>query len=156
MTFNKILLWSIFILPWFSLFLLKRHAIKHYMPVTVFTSLLVTLYDELAYTQKWFAVKETIMPWFIDFIPFVFGVFIVGTLWIFYLTYGHFWLYFITNIVIDGLFCFLAHNWFIKLGLIENLKHRDIHIFIAFVIISIIAYGYQVWQDEGLEKEVKK
>lgn len=153
MTFNQILLWGMLILPWLSLFFLKKNIIKYYMPVSIFTALLVTIYNELSYTQKWWVKKETIFPQVIVFVPFVYGAFLVGTLWIFYLTYKRFWLYIIANLITDGIFCFFAHNWFIKLHIVEDVKHRDFHIFIAFTIISIIAYGYQVWQDEVLKHE---
>jgi len=151
MTFNKLLLWGIFTLPWFSLFLLKKQTIKHYMPVAVFTTLVVTLFNEMAFTQKWFAVKETIFPWVITFAPFVFGAFAVCTIWIFYLTYQRFWLYLLTNIIADAAFVFLAHNLFRMLGLIENLKFNNYHLLITFVLISIIIYGYQVWQEEVIK-----
>jgi hypothetical protein len=151
MTFNKILLWSIFILPWFSLFLLKRHSIKRYMPVAIFTTLLVTLYYEIAFTQKWFIAKETIFPWFIVFVPFIFGLFMVGTIWIFNFTFGRFWLYIITNLIIDCIYTFLLRNWFINLGLIQNIRANNFNVFIAFTLIAIIIYEYQVWQDKVLE-----
>jgi hypothetical protein len=75
---NKFIMWSFLIVPWLSLLLLKREVVKRYMPVAIFTALLVTIYNELG-------------PSLITFVPFVYGGFLVGTIWFFYFTFGKLW-----------------------------------------------------------------
>lgn len=111
--FNKIILWSSLILPWLSLFFMKKESIKRYMPVAIFVSLLVTILFEVAYTFKWWVMLDKIAPWGnITNVAFTYGTFLVGTIWIFYFTYRKFWAYMVTNILIDGIFAFGLSRFF--------------------------------------------
>jgi hypothetical protein len=126
------------------------------MPVAIFGALLVTLQHELAFTQKWWVVKETLLPPIITFVSFVYGAFLVGTIWIFYFTFGRFWLFLITNIVMDFLFAFPMNNWFQKIGLYQHINYTNWNVFFTFTAISFMIYGYQMWQEGVLidrEKE---
>jgi hypothetical protein len=149
---NQIILWSSLIVPWLSLLFLKKDIVKRYMPVAIFTSLLVTIYNELGYTFEWWVVKQTLFPWIITFVSFVYGGFLVGTIWIFYFTYRKFWLYLITNIVVDFLFMFPVNNWFERLGIYQLINRENWQIFLDFVFISVIIYFYQLWQEGVLIK----
>jgi hypothetical protein len=141
-------MWSFLIVPWLSLLLLKREVVKRYMPVAIFTALLVTIYNELGYTFQWWIVKQTIFPWIITFVPFVYGGFLVGTIWIFHFTFGKFWLYMIANIVIDFLFMFPINYVFEKKLELYKLIHQDSwDVFFIFIGIAVVIYVYQVWQE---------
>jgi hypothetical protein len=139
------------ILPWLSLFFLKKESIKRYMPVTIFTALLVTITFEIAYVYKWWVIKEEIVPWGnITNVSFAYGMFFIGTMWIFYFTYRKFWVYLFTNLVVDGLYVF----FFAKLieGKIRVLVNIDKPtLFFVMILQALIIYGYQVWQ-EGIFK----
>lgn len=50
------------------------------MPVTIFTSLLMTIIFQIAYTYKWWTIQEQIVPWgFMIDVSFAYGIFTVGT-----------------------------------------------------------------------------
>ncbi len=145
----KIILWGILILPWISLVWIEKEAIKRYMPVTIFTSLLVTIWFEFGYAYRWWTILERIMPWgFITDVSFVYGPFAVGTIWIFYLTYQKFWIYVLTNIGIDAFFSFLGLTWFVEGMGIATINIDRWIIFIIYISFSFVIYGYQAWQEK--------
>ncbi|MBP1931903.1 hypothetical protein [Ammoniphilus resinae] len=153
--FNKIIMWSSLILPWLSLFFMKKESIKRYMPVAIFVSLLLTILFEMAYTFQWWIMLDKIAPWgYITNVAFAYGAFLVGTMWIFYFTYQKFWVYMVTNIVIDGLFMFGLSHFFE--GRLYNLVNMGrFGVFLLMLFLAVIIYGYQVWQ-EGVIKNPER
>ncbi len=151
---DKLLLWIAWIVPWFSLLFLKKDVLKRYMPVAVFTSLLVTIVFEIAHALRWWEMKEWIVPWgSITNVSFVYGLFIVGTIWIFYFTFRSFWLFLATNVAVDALQAFVFD------GLFEGRVYRlirinDFQVFLLMIGISFVIYAYQKWQ-EGVFAEEK-
>lgn len=142
----------IFLAPWFSLIFMKKEILKRYTPVATFSALLVTLHGELAYTQKWLTQHVGITKALITFVPFTFGLFLIGTIWIFALTFGRFWLYLIVNIVVDFLFAFGLHKVMVRQGIVGEVKHGSFEVFVAFVIMALLLYVYQLWVDGSLLK----
>ncbi|MFD1039243.1 hypothetical protein ACFQ3N_12695 [Virgibacillus byunsanensis] len=150
---NEILLWMSLIAPWLSLFLMKTGAIKRFMPVAIFVTLLLMIIYEIAYTYDWWKLKEYILPWgYITHGSFAYGLFLVGTIWIFYFTYHNFKIYMITNIIIDAMFAFVflpLTNW---LGINELIKISNWGVYLIMLTLAVIIYLYQRWQ-EGIFKE---
>ncbi|MFC0559408.1 hypothetical protein [Halalkalibacter alkalisediminis] len=143
----------ILFLPWFTILFMKKEFIKRYTPVATFSALLVTLHGELAYTQEWLTQNVKITDVFITFLPFTFGLFLVGTIWIFAVTFGRFWLFLFVNIVIDIVFAFGIHRFImVPQGIVEELKHGSFEVFTAFLVMAIILYLYQMWVEEALFK----
>lgn len=149
--FIDFIIWSSFLVPWLSLFFLDKQTIKRFMPVAIFASLLVTVQNELAYTYKWWVVKETILPQIITYFPFVYGAFLVGTIWIFYFTFGNFKLYLLINLAIDALFAFPLNEWFESLGLYKLVNYTNWEILFTFTLMAVLIYLYQLWQQEVLK-----
>ncbi|MDQ0254852.1 hypothetical protein J2S74_002231 [Evansella vedderi] len=141
----------LFALPWLTLIFMKKEIIKRYTPVATFSALIVTLHGEMAYTQEWLKQEVPITDWLITFVPFTFGSFLIGTIWIFAFTYGRFWLYLIVNILVDAFFAFGLHKFLIvPLGIVTELKHGSLEVFIAFLIMALFLYAYQLWIDSAL------
>ncbi|MBB5174599.1 hypothetical protein [Texcoconibacillus texcoconensis] len=146
--FNVVVLWGSFIIPWLSLLLLNGDVIRRYMPVAIFGSLLVSIQNELAYTYEWWVVKETLFPQIITYVPFVFGAFLIGTIWIFHLTGWNFWLFMLANVVMDLIFAFPLNNWIQSLGLYELVNYTNWDVFYTFIFIAMLLYVYQKWQEK--------
>lgn len=146
--FNKIMLWSFLILPWPTLLFLGKESVKRYMPVAVFVSLLVTILFEAAHSLKWWVMIDQIVPWgYITNVSFVYGIFLVGTIWIFHFTFRNFWLYITTNIVIDGLFAFVLNNFF-EGKIYRLVNFNELQVFLLMVGLSLTIYFYQRWQEQ--------
>lgn len=146
--FVKVTLWIAFILPWFTLIFMKKERIKRFMPVTIFTCLLVTIVFDIGYTYKWWVIHTYIFPWgFISDTSFVFGLFAVSTIWIFHLTYERVWLYFITNFVIDLVYSMVGFKALktANIATIQNIKEWQV--FLLYFSLAIIIFLYQRWQE---------
>lgn len=123
------------------------------MPVSIFSALLVTIVYEIAYTYKWWILKDAIFPWgYVTNTAFAYGAFLVGTMWVFHFTFGRFWLYFVANLLLDGFFAFLFLRLEEKFGIVELISVKHYHIFLIMTGLSFILYPYQLWQDRGWKK----
>jgi hypothetical protein len=155
---NKILLWTILIAPWFTLFLIKKENIKRFMPAAFCASYLMIIYNVVANNQKHWVINETIIPWLKPlFVSGVFGAFPVITLWVFHFTYGKFWKYLITNIIIDFMFAvFPLHYLFQEvLNIYTLVTITPWWRFLLFVFFSLIIYVYYKWQETMFHSKPK-
>jgi hypothetical protein len=151
--FNQILLWSALVVPWFSLILMKPALLKRYAPVVLLSALLVTINQEVAYSLNWWVNQDQIVPWgHITNISLVYGMFAVGTYWIFYFSYGSFWFYLVLNAVIDGVWLILTPPYMESRGILLLVNMNAWLLFVISMGISVILYGFQMWQ-EGIYKE---
>lgn len=147
---NKIVLWVIFIGPWLTLFFLKKEDIKRYMPVAIFATFLMMMYNVYAFNEKHWVINVAIFPSLRPlFASGILGGFPVITLWIFHFTYGRFWLYLTANIILDFMFAVFPIHYLFQdvLGIYTLIKITSWGRFVLFVILSVIIYGYFKWQD---------
>lgn len=135
-------------LPWFTLFFLKKDAVKSYMPVGILASFMMAVYNTYASNQNHWEIKTNIIPSLKPlFVPGIFGVFIITTIWIFYFTYGNFLRYLLTNIVADFMFAIFPIHYLLqeKWGIYELVNITRFERFGLFVTFSVILYGFQMW-----------
>lgn len=149
--FTLLLLWSMLILPWFVLIPLKSYQVKRFFPAGLFGALLLTVVFQMADAFDWWKVTRTI-PLFTNITSFVYGLFLVGTIVILYFTYGHFWRYFITNLVVDAFLAFLVSPWFEYLGIYELHRIHPLGVYFITTILSVLTYLYMKWQDGVMAK----
>lgn len=147
--FNKIILWSSFICPWFTLFFMKKNSVRRYMPVTVFTALMATITSEIAYHYSWWKHTDVIVPWgYITNPSFIYGLFSVLTIWIFYFTFRSFWLYLAVNILLNAFQWFFLIKWtFVALNIFEYVNITPFRVFLLGIVQALIIYGYHTWQE---------
>ncbi|MGG4549890.1 hypothetical protein ABER02_19270 [Rossellomorea marisflavi] len=145
----KIILFIAFLLPWISLFFAKGSTIRKFMPVTIFTCLLMTIIFQIAYTYDWWVIHEYIVPWgyMID-VSFAYGVFAIGTFWIFRFTHHYFFLYIVTNLVMDAFMCFLALPLLDKLGIASYKNITSWEYFLVIFALSFVVYFFHKWQEK--------
>jgi len=147
---NQIFSWSTFVLPWLTLFLMKKEDIKRYMPVALFAALLTTIIHDVGIDLGFWTVRGRAFPLY-EMLPYFYGLIPVLTLWIFKFTNGRFRLYFITNLVLDIGFAFYflgsllpARGIYALVGIT-----RTQVVFINVVHITLL-YIYQKWQEGEL------
>jgi len=154
---KKLILWGMLIIPWLSLLFINKHSLKRYMPVGILAALLVTMVFEMGYIFDWWTVKEKFVPWGeITSFPLTYGVFLIGTIWIFHFTFEKsIWVYFFTNVIVDASYAFALLKVLIFFGIykLENMRHLGI--FFLMIIIAVIIYIYQKWQDKIMMPEKK-
>ncbi len=145
----RIILFIGFLLPWLTLFFAKPDTIRRFMPVTIFTCLLMTIVFQIAYTYDWWVIHEYIVPWgyMID-VSFAYGVFAVGTFWIFRFTYHSFPKFIATNFIMDAFMCYAALPLLDVMG-IANYKNITPWQYLLVIFgISFIIYFYHNWQEK--------
>ncbi|MCY8231749.1 hypothetical protein [Priestia endophytica] len=143
----RIILFIVFFLPWLTLFFASSKTIKRFMPVTIFTCLLMTIIFQIAYTYKWWVIHKYIVPWgyMID-VSFAYGIFAVGTFWIFRLTSHNFLLYTVVNVIMDILMSFIALPLLHVLGIAEYRSIGPWQYFLVIYGLSFVIYFYHKWQ----------
>lgn len=151
---SQLVLWLTLIIPWASLFFMDQYSIKRFMPVGMLGALLVSIIFEIAYKYNWWSIQKGIFPWehFLSY-PLIFGAFLVGTIWIFRFAYiKSFWIYILTNLVVDALYAFVIINVFIYLEIYSLDRMNNFGIYMLMILISFMLYAYQRWQDKIIKK----
>lgn len=154
----KIIFWCFFLLPWLSLFFLKSSTIRRYMPVALLATVINTIVYQIAWTHHWWRYKETLFSWDkIAQVHTVYGVFLIGTIWIFFFTYRKFWIYLLVNLIIDSMYSFGFGALWRKLGITEGGKnYSPLYSVLIMLVISVILFIYQMWQEGRIGKGNEK
>lgn len=142
---NQILFWASFLIAWASTVFLKRDEMRRYMPVALFCMVVFTFLLEAGITLQWWAITEAAFP-LVNMPLFVYGSYLIGTIWIFKFTYGRFWTYLATNIILDFILIFFILNWLVQRGVCQFYISYFQVLFIT-TLLSVLIYGYQLWQE---------
>lgn len=151
---NQAILWLILILPWLTLFFLKKEDIKRFMPVALFAAIASMIITDVAGTLKLWVIRETIFPLrytdvlMISIIP-------VSAIWLYRLTYGRLWQYIAADAVLNLVFAFIFLPWYNTRGIIDVYSTKTFNFFLA-TITGLTLYVYQMWQEDALVPAVKK
>ena len=144
---NSIIMWSMFFIPWLSLFFMKKEEVKRWMPVTVFAVLLTTIIHDIGTTLGFWATREAPFP-FNQMLPYYFGTMPVLTMWVFKFTYGRFWPYMVTNTILDIGFNFFLLNYFLPSRGVFEFNISPLSSLPITIMHAVVIYGYQMWQDD--------
>lgn len=142
---NQTLYWASFVIAWASVPFLKREELRRYMPVALFCMVVFTFLLEAGITLHWWAVMEAAFP-LVNMPLFVYGSYLVGTIWIFKFTYGRFWAYLATNIILDFILIFFILDWMVQRGVCQ-FYISYFQVLLITTLLAILIYGYQIWQE---------
>lgn len=152
MTTSKAIQYAFLVLPWFSLIFIKKENIRRYTPVVIITALIVTITHEIAYSQKWWILPDFITPWGnITGICYTYGAFLVGTLWIFHLTFKKFWLYALVNLVVDWLWAYPIIHFFESWNIFQYVNFREWNVWMLAFSQALVVYLFQMWFEKTFE-----
>ena len=145
---NQIIQWSMFILPWLSLFFMKSKDVKRYMPSGLLSIVLTTIVHDVGVTLGFWVVHETTFP-FNEMMPYFYGTMPLITIWVLKFTFGNYWKYMMTNIILDTGFVYLLLDYFYPVtgvyGLVGITPLKTLPI---SLLLAVIIYPYQIWQDK--------
>lgn len=145
---NQVLLWSMLILPWLTLFFMPKEQIKRLMPVALFSALTSVLAVELGENLGWFVYGTAAYPLSTPSY-IIYGLNIVITMWLFYFLRGQFWRYVVIDTVLNFGFIYLFHVYFLgSRGLFHEVGLTPLQNALIVTFDGILAYGYQVWQED--------
>ncbi|WP_102347789.1 hypothetical protein [Bacillus sp. Marseille-P3661] len=142
------------ITSWASLLLLPRRSFAKFLPVTLFTSLLVLFLSALSLRYHFWVVKGGLKGKLATDLSFIFGPFFAGSLWVFHFTFGRFKRYIIANAAMNLFLAYPANKIFQKLNVYKLVNFKSIHVFLTYIGYAVIIYGYQLLLDQANSKSV--
>ena len=152
---NQVILWSLMILPWFTLYFMPKDARKRFMPVALLSIVICILFVEMGQTLGWFVWEEAAYPFKAP--SYIFGANTVATMWLFYFLYGRFWRYFAVDTILNFGFIYLFHVYYLgNRGIFHEVSLNPLLNVVYANIISILLYGYQMWQEGVFERAETK
>ena len=147
-------MWSMFFIPWLSLFFMKQTEARRWLPVALFAVVLTTIIHDVGTTLGFWATRQATFP-FYEMMPYYYGTIPVLTIWIFKFTYGRFGIYMVANTILDLGFNFFLLNYFLPSSGLYDFNLSPLQSLLITLIHAVVIYGYQLWQ-EGLLLAPKK
>jgi hypothetical protein len=146
-----------FVVSWLSAFIIGRKNMKRFAPVAIFSILLVTVLQSIAYHLNWWSIKRPFIPWLKSLeVSFNFGPFFIGTIGIFSLTYRlGFKIYLLANFLFDSLFCYVLLPFLEKIGLVQLVRLSRTGLNVLMIAIAVILYPFQKWLDGNVKNKRK-
>ncbi|MBU5212666.1 hypothetical protein [Heyndrickxia oleronia] len=152
--YSKSLLLMVMIFPWFLVPMLGKDVFKRYLPSGIFISFVVLIVNFIAKKRKWWQWYEVLSPKVTWVIPFTWGPFLIGSLWILKLTYGKFFRYMLLNLIVDGVFTYGLMYYFRKFRIFSLVQMKKIQLMYVFMVDALLLYGFQLLKEKALTKRV--
>lgn len=146
---------GLILISWATVVFLPKRTFFKYLPVTLFSSIIILIEYLLGGPRNWWSAKGGIKTIANNGLTFTFGPYFVGNLWIFRLTYGKFWLYTLLNLIFDFLLAYPLNAFFEKINLHKLRKIRPFHLFFLSLVYSFANYGFQLFLDKN-QNEIQK
>ena len=107
---NQIILWSTLIIPWLTLFFMKKEDIRRYLPAALFVMLISAIIIDAGVRLGFWVIKENVFP-LNELLPYPFGLYPALTMWILKFTNGNFLKYIVTNAILDLGFAYIWQGY---------------------------------------------
>jgi hypothetical protein len=143
---NKVILWSFLILPWLTIFFMKRQDIKRFMPAALFTTVTSAIISDVGIGLNLWTIKDNIYP-FYQLLPIMFSFNPVSTLWLLKFFYKRFWLYSGLQLLLSSGFSFVLQPWLQKRGIWVNIEATSLLILLINILHFLMIYLYHMWQE---------
>lgn len=143
---NKLILWSSIIVPWFTLFFMKKEEIRRYLPVGIFAALTSIVITDIGSTLHLWTLKQNIFPLGKVF-PYHLGAVPVVTMWLFKFTFANFLAYISVDALYNLVFAFVVTPWMAVRGIRENVNSTSSLLFVIVTLLGILLFGYQMLQE---------
>ncbi len=147
---QQIISWSLFIVPWLTLFFMKRADIRRYIPAALFTIVTSTIIYDIGIKFEWWVIHGVPYPFYL-LQPFLFGLLPVMSMWLLHFTYGRFGMYMVTNLVFDIAFAYFFLGYFTSVnGILSFAGMNRFQNLLLTLGHAVILYVYQMSQEEAL------
>ncbi len=140
---------GLILLSWTTVIFLPKKSFFKYLPVTLFSSIIILTEYLLGGSRNWWKVKGGAKSIANNGLTFTFGPYFVGNLWIFHLTYRKPWLYTLLNLTFDYLLAYPFNSFFERVNLYKLNKIKPIHLFLISLFYSLVNYGFQLILDKN-------
>ncbi|UII57724.1 hypothetical protein LS684_10015 [Cytobacillus spongiae] len=148
MKYPKLVLIAVIVGSWLTVPLIGKSTFKKYAPAATFMSFIVFAESFLARKRVWWWFYQKLGRVVVGELPLILGPFFVGTLWIMKFTYGKFYLYVTTNILVHLLFTYPVLDGMKRLGIASTVRLRRYQLLLLFLLKSLILYGFEFLKDK--------
>lgn len=156
MKYNKLILFFMMVLMWLTIPLMGKNTIKRFFPAGILIALITRLENYFAKKRTWWWWYQKFHPKLSGSFPFVWGPFLIGSMWILKFTYGKFYRYLIVNLIVDSIFTYiLVDKWLTKWGIASLVRMKKIQLSLLFFFDSLLLYGFQYLLEKIKEKKLK-
>lgn len=141
---TQIIILSLFIIPWLTMLFFGKENRRRFIPTGMFVVLTGGTIYQLLLISGLYIFKEIHYP------LIQYGLLPVTAMWVLRFTYGRFWKYVVTNLIVDIGFAFVLIPFFGRLGLV-GLGSRWVPL-IAYAINfvhAVVIYLYQMWLENS-------
>lgn len=129
---------------WLTIPFMGKNAVKRFLPAGIFIAIFTRLENFVTKKRVWWWWYEKLHPKLSGSFPFVWGPFMIGSMWILKLTYGKFYRYLILNLIVDSIFTFvLVDKWLTKWGIASLVRMKKFQLSLLLFIDSLLLYGFQ-------------
>jgi len=143
---NQVILWSMIIVPWLSLFFMPKDDLKRFMPAGLFIMATGTFIQEVGLSLNMFVIRQNVFPFYVQ-LPIAYGIMPIATMWLLKFTYGRFWLYALSELIFSIVFSYLVLPWLSTRGTQVMINATSLKLLIPTIPHFIIIYLYQMWQE---------
>lgn len=77
----------------------------------------------------------------------MFSAYWVATIWIFHFTFRKFWVYVVTNLILDGMFVYALVPWMREVEIVTG-NLSEILMLLIMTIVANVIYVYQMWYEK--------
>jgi hypothetical protein len=147
---SKIILIAMLLLPWLTLPLLGRTALKRFLPSVIFMCIFTKILDVIGRRRKWWQFYKGIPP-LNSMDIFNLGPYFVTSLWMLKLTYGKFLLYLLSNVALHVLFIFKGLKYTKRYEILSLVKISKARYLGIDFIRALLLYAFQ-WTKEQTTK----
>ncbi|WP_318503349.1 hypothetical protein [Bacillus sp. T3] len=146
--YPKIFLLLIMVLPWMTIPLLKNRDLKRFLPTALFSVWMVQRVNVMAKKRKWWWWYVQLIPNATGVIPFMWGPFFVGSLWILKWTFGKLNQYIMINFGAHFLFTYIVVPYLTKFGLASLVRMKKIQLMLVFTVLDSLLYIFQIIREK--------
>ena len=146
----------IMLLPWLTVPFIGKKAMKRFSLTSIFIGLLFGLQSVYANKNAWWRVHTHLFPRVMGEIPFIFGPFFVGAIWILKFTYGKYIRYTLLNLGVDTFHIYIFVKWLHRMGIASLIRLKDYQALLLLTANASIMYGFQRLIDKKVNTEKPK
>ncbi len=132
------------VIPWFSAPLLGKKTLKRFFPSVLMLHSLIVGEQYLAKRRVWWWYFKKFNGKWSGESSLVWGPFLMSSLWVLKMTYGHFLRYFVVNTAVDSFYTYYIMDWFKRIGFASLIRLKKYQLSLLFVCKALILYGLQM------------
>jgi len=141
---NQIILWSTLIVPWLTLFFMKKEDIKRYLPAGLLVVVLSALLSDAGVRLGFWVFRQNIFPLGVVE-PYIYGMYPVLTMWFLKFSNGRFLIYLIINAIADLVFAYFWVKYLLPVRGIVSIYITGFQEWLFSMGRALIIYVFQKW-----------